>query len=81
MERIIEQKSKHPGDVANWIEKVINSSTDPQHDIVSRKLIRQFDITYADTLSKENLFFYHKRLRDTLDRKCYGSTTEFVEED
>ena len=42
--------SKHYGDVANWIEKVIDSCEHPLQESAARKLIRLFEKKYVGTL-------------------------------
>jgi hypothetical protein len=42
----MEKRSKHPGDVAKWIEKVIYSCTNVSQLLVAEKLSTAFDETY-----------------------------------
>ncbi|MGV8961864.1 MAG: hypothetical protein ACOH2V_00520 [Candidatus Saccharimonadaceae bacterium] len=46
----MEKRSTHPGDVAIWITKVINSCVHPLQMITAKKLIRQFNTIYGDSL-------------------------------
>lgn len=43
----MEKKSKHPGDVAKWIEKVIYSCTNVSQLLVAEKLISRFFILHG----------------------------------
>jgi hypothetical protein len=40
--------SNHYGDVANWIEKVIDSCETPSQEAAARRLVRQFEIQYRN---------------------------------
>jgi hypothetical protein len=42
----MEKRSKHPGDVAKWIENVFNSCTDVSQLLVAEKLSTAFDKIY-----------------------------------
>ena len=62
--------SNHYGDVAIWIEKVINSCETPQQEIAARKLVQLFEKRL--TTEKSELYMYYTRhLRDVLDHKFY----------
>ena len=66
----MEAKSNHYRDVANWIEKVINSCETPQQEIVARNLARLFEQRLWS--EKNELYVYYTRhLRDVLDNKFY----------
>ena len=39
--------SNHYGDVANWVEKVIESCETPLQEITARKLVRLFEKKYS----------------------------------
>lgn len=62
--------SNHYGDVANWIEKVINSCETPLQEITARHLTRQFEIQYKDIDRKFN-WNLSIRLKVALDKKIY----------
>lgn len=62
--------SKHHGDVAIWIEKVIESCNTPLQEITARKLVRQFEILYRD-IDRELNWDLSRRLRSALDNKFY----------
>jgi hypothetical protein len=70
--------SKHHGDVAIWIEKVINSCETPLQEISARKLTQQFEIQYRD-IDRELNWELSRRLRDALDNKFYGRMDKLVE--
>lgn len=62
--------SNHNGDVAIWIEKVINSCETPQQEITARKLVRLFE----ERLLREGKGLYSeysRKLRNLLDQKVY----------
>ena len=63
--------SNHYGDVANWVEKVINSCETAEHEIGARKLVRLFEQRLL--AEKSELYMYYTRhLRDCLDHKFYS---------
>jgi hypothetical protein len=70
--------SKHHGDVAIWIEKVINSCETPLQEIAARKLTQQFEIQYRD-IDRELNFSLSKKLRAALDNKFYSRMDKLVE--
>ena len=70
--------SKHHGDVAIWIEKVINSCETPLQEIAARKLTQQFEIQYRD-IDRELNFSLSKKLRAALDNKFYSRIDKLVE--
>ena len=43
----MEKRSKHPGDVAKWIENVCNSCTNVNQLLVAEKLISRFFILHG----------------------------------
>lgn len=63
--------SKHPGDVAIWIERVIDSCQTPLHEIGARALIRQFEKNLIEQ-RHPNYMEFSRQLRDRLDQKTYG---------
>lgn len=63
--------SNHYGDVANWVEKVINSCETPQHEIVARKLVRLFE-KRIDKEAPELYMYYTRHLNDCLEHKFYS---------
>ena len=64
--------SKHPGDIAIWIEKVIASCQTPMQEISARKLIQNFE---KKLLAEKdpNFSYYSRTLRDRLDEKRYST--------
>jgi hypothetical protein len=70
--------SKHHGDAAIWIEKVINSCETPLQEIAARKLTQQFEIQYRD-IDRELNFSLSKKLREALDNKFYSRMDKLVE--
>ena len=63
--------SNHYGDVANWVEKVINSCETPQQEISARKLVRLFEKRLLAEES-ELYMYYTRHLNDVLDHKFYS---------
>ena len=72
-------KSKHYGDVANWIVDVINSCTHPMQEITAHKLMTQFKILYRD-LDARSLISIDRRMRETCEQKFYGATIGVIRE-
>jgi hypothetical protein len=70
--------SKHHGDVAIWIEKVINSCETPLQEISARKLTQLFEIQYRD-IDRELGWALSKKLRAALDNKFYSRMDKLVE--
>lgn len=63
--------SKHHGDVAIWIEKVINSCETPIQEVAARRLVRLFESQYQD-VDRELGWDLSRRLRVALDNKVYS---------
>jgi hypothetical protein len=70
--------SKHHGDVAIWIEQVINSCETPLQEIAARTLIRLFESQYED-IDRELDWALSRRLRYALDNKFYSRMDKLVE--
>lgn len=70
--------SKHHGDVAIWIEKIIDSCETPQQEVAARKLVRQFEILYRD-IDRELNFELSRKLRNKLDEKFYTRIHKNIE--
>jgi len=70
--------SNHHGDVAIWIEKVINSCETPIQEIAARKLTQQFELQYRD-IDRELNWELSRRLRAALDNKLYSRMDELTE--
>ena len=64
--------SKHYGDVANWIEKVIDSCEHPLQESAARKLVRLFEKNYFDRLDTPTFFEVSRRLNRRLDDKVFS---------
>jgi hypothetical protein len=64
--------SNHYGDVANWVEKVINSCETPQHEIVARKLVQLFEKRLLEEES-ELYVYYVRHLNAMLSEKRFGT--------
>ena len=64
--------SKHYGDVANWIEKVIDSCEHPLQESAARKLIRLFEKNYAAEFEMPVYLEISRRLNHRLDDKTFG---------
>ena len=71
--------SRHYGDIANWIEKIIESCETPQQEMAARKLVRQFEILYRDIDQQLN-WDLSRRLRSALDNKFYSRIEKKLEE-
>jgi len=70
--------SNHTGDVAIWLEKVIESCETHQHEDSARRLVSLFE----DRLLREKSeFFWHysRKLRNKLDEKFYEILTPKLE--
>lgn len=39
-------RSKHPGDILKWLEKIVNSCTDVRQLFVAKRCITYFEKTY-----------------------------------
>ena len=58
--------SKHIGDIAIWIQKVIKSCETPVQEIAARRMIRSFEDRLL--LEKSEFYdFYSRTLRSSLD--------------
>ena len=63
--------SNHYGDVANWIEKVIDSCETPLQEISARKLVRLYEKQYS-YLEYPVYRDLCRRLHHKLDDKFYS---------
>ena len=63
--------SKHPGDVAIWIEKVIDSCTTSDHEASARKLVWTF---------RKNLDSQNYKESDSLIKKLFIKLDDKMEE-
>lgn len=70
--------SKHYGDVANWIEKIIDSCETPQQEVAARKLVRQFETLYHD-IDRQLGCVLSRSLRNKLDEKFYTRIHKNIE--
>jgi hypothetical protein len=70
--------SKHHGDVAIWIEKIISSCETPKQEMAARKLTCLFEIQYRD-IDRELGWVLSRRLRDALDNKFYSRMDKLTE--
>lgn len=43
----MEKRSKHPGDITKWIEKVFNSCTNMSQLLTAERLLSQFNISHG----------------------------------
>ena len=62
--------SNHIGDIAIWIEKVINSCDTSMQEMVARHLIQNFEKILIER-DDNSYSFYTTKLRDLLDMKLY----------
>jgi hypothetical protein len=71
--------SNHYGDVANWIEKVIDSCETPLQEISARKLVRLYEkqYSYLDYPVYRELC---RRLQNKLDNKFYSRIENELEQ-
>ena len=71
-------KSNHYGDVANWIEKVIDSCETSLQENSARKLVRLYEkqYSYLDYPVYRELC---RRLQHKLDNKFYSRIDKLVE--
>jgi hypothetical protein len=70
--------SNHHGDIAIWIEKVIESCETSLQEVSARKLVRQFELQFRD-IDRELNWELSRRLRDALDNKFYSRMDKLVE--
>jgi len=70
--------SNHHGDVAIWIEKVINSCETPLQELTARRLVRLFESQYQD-IDRELGWDLSRRLRVALDNKVYTRMDKLTE--
>lgn len=61
--------SNHNGDVANWIEKVIDSCETPLQEVSARKLIQLFELRLIQNNQIHSDLFaaFSRQLRNRLD--------------
>jgi hypothetical protein len=71
--------SNHYGDVANWIEKVIDSCETPLQEISARKLVRLYEqqYSYLDYPVYRDLC---RRLHHKLNDKFYSRIEQQIKE-
>ena len=74
----MEATSNHHGDIAIWIEKVIESCETSLQEVSARKLVRQFELQFKD-IDRELYWELSRRLRDSLDNKFYSRMDKLVE--
>jgi polyphosphate kinase 2 (PPK2 family) len=73
-------ESKHYGDVANWVEKVIDSCTHHAQEIVARKLVRNFENQLVrSNIDKVVYFELSRRLQHRLDDIAYSRIEKRLE--
>ena len=70
--------SNHHGDIAIWIEKVIESCETSLQEVSARKLVRQFELQFKD-IDRELYWELSRRFRDSLDNKFYSRMDKLVE--
>ena len=70
--------SNHHGDIAIWIEKVIESCQTSLQEVSARKLVRQFELQFKD-IDRELYWELSRRLRESLDNKFYSRMDKLVE--
>jgi dihydroneopterin aldolase len=70
--------SNHYGDVANWIEKVIESCETSLHEETAKKLVHLYEFQFRD-IDRELNFSLSKKLRAALDNKFYSRMDKLVE--
>lgn len=68
----MEERSKHYGDVAKWIEKVIDSCETSEQENSARKLIHNFEIQYQ----KLDYYLVHHTIAWNLIRKLDNKAFE-----
>lgn len=72
--------SKHYGDVLKWVECVIDSCETPQQELVARRLIRQFEMSYFQA-DKPVGWAFSRGLQDRLDDLRYSRFSKKIEQD
>lgn len=65
--------SKHYGDVYRWIERIIDSCTQPSQEIVARKLITQFrdNLKESGEVDWDTAYTMAQSLRDRLQDRVW----------
>ena len=71
--------SNHYGDIANWVEKVIDSCENSLQEISARKLVRLYEKQYS-YLETSVYFELCRRLNNKLDNKFYSRVEKQLEE-
>lgn len=76
----MENRSKHYGDVAKWIEKVINSCETKEHTTVARNLVSNFE----KQLKKEYTERYYitevfSKIIRNLEIMCWNKELKIIE--
>jgi hypothetical protein len=74
----MEKRSKHYGDVSNWIEKVIKSCITEEHIQSTRNLLNNFESQYVNL---DHHLIHHmvgNPLRRKLDQKHYEILDEKI---
>ena len=72
-------KSNHYGDVANWIEKVIDSCETPSQEISVRKLVSLYEKQYS-YLEYPVYRDLCRRLHNKIDDKFYSRVENQLEQ-
>ena len=70
--------SNHYGDVANWIEKVIESCETSLHEETAKKLVHLYEFQFRD-IDRELGWALSRRLKNALDNKFYSRMDKLVE--
>lgn len=68
------ERSKHPGDVAMWIIRIIKSCENPLQMVTAKKLMRQFMETYKDNN-------YQRMLINTWEAHTVTKCPNLIKED
>ena len=71
--------SKHYGDIANWVESVIDSCETPLQEIAARKLVRLYEKKYS-YLEYSVYRELCSRLNSKLDEKFYSRVEKKLED-
>lgn len=64
--------SKHYGDVANWISKVIESCETLEQERTARNLVCQFESVYYRGMDHSTFWSISQKLRAQMDTKFYA---------
>ena len=75
----MEQRSTHYGDVAKWIEKVIDSCETYQQTLTAKKLIRNFENQLIRTAPDKYWRYYQYGVIRPLEHELDNKRNSFID--